>query len=67
MEREPETISELRNEILAQLEVGEVVTITLTGGDGIHELLESIDSNMEAERCLNDIYQTLSRFITYNQ
>jgi ABC-type uncharacterized transport system ATPase subunit len=67
MEREPETLSELHNEILAQLKVGEVVTITLTEGDGTHELLESITSNMEATRCLNDIYHNLVRFVTYNQ
>ena len=65
MRREPETLSELHNEIIAQLEVSEVVTITLTEGDGIHELLESIAENMEATRCLKDIYLNLLRYITF--
>lgn len=40
--REPETIEELYIEICRQLELGETVTITLTEGDGVHELLREL-------------------------
>ena len=53
MEREPETLRELYSEIVAQLREGEVVKITLTEGDGIHELLESMLDGMEGTRPRN--------------
>lgn len=48
--REPETLTELRDEILRQLEHSETVTIRLTEGDGVHELLESIQEGIDASR-----------------
>lgn len=45
--REPETLTELKEEILRQLERSETVTITLTEGDGIHRLLESMGDRIE--------------------
>lgn len=51
--REPETLSELYLEIVRQLEQSETVTIRLTEGDGIHELLGNIkDTIAEAGICL---------------
>ena len=46
MNRPPETLGELKKEILRQLDTSEVVTITLHEGDDIHELLESISSGI---------------------
>ena len=46
MNRTPETLGELKKEILRQLDTSEVVTITLHEGDDIHELLESISSGI---------------------
>ena len=46
MNRAPETLGELKKEILRQLDTSEVVTITLHEGDEIHELLESISSGL---------------------
>lgn len=51
--REPETLRELKAEILRQLEKSETVTITLTEGDGIHELLESITDGIKGAEELN--------------
>ena len=51
--REPETLSELKTEILRQLDEGEEVVITLTEGDGVHELLESISDGISGTRFLN--------------
>ena len=51
--REPETLKELKAEILRQLEKSETVTITLTEGDGIHELLESITDGIKGTEELN--------------
>lgn len=51
--REPETLTELKAEILRQLEQSETVTITLTEGDGIHELLESITDGIRGIEELN--------------
>lgn len=45
--REPETLSELKAEILRQLEKSETVKITLTEGDSGHELLEAIEAGMQ--------------------
>lgn len=53
MPREPETLAELKAEILRQLAKSEVVTIRLTEGDGIHELLESITDGIEGTKLLN--------------
>ncbi len=55
MTREPESLRELYNEIVAQLKEGEVVEITLTEGDCIYELLESMSDGMEGTRHLNEI------------
>ena len=51
--REPETLKELKAEILRQLDRSETVTITLTEGDGIHELLESIADGIKGTEELN--------------
>ena len=51
--REPETLKELKAEILRQLEKSETVTIILTEGDGIHELLESITDGIKGTEELN--------------
>lgn len=51
--REPETLKELKSEILRQLEESETVTITLTEGDGIHELLKSITDGIKNFEELN--------------
>jgi hypothetical protein len=51
--REPETLRELKAEILRQLETSETVTIVLTEGDGIHELLASIEDGIVGTEELN--------------
>lgn len=61
--REPETLSELKSEILRQLEDGEDVVIKLTEGDGVHELLASISDGMNGTRCLNAMSQVGLTFI----
>jgi hypothetical protein len=51
--REPETLKEMKAEILRQLKDSETVTIILTEGDGIHELLESITDGIKGTEELN--------------
>ena len=51
--REPETLTELKADILRQLEKSETVTIKLSEGDGIHELLESITDGIKGTEELN--------------
>ena len=51
--REPETLKELKAEIVRQLKRSETVTITLTEGDGVHELLESITDGIKGTEELN--------------
>jgi hypothetical protein len=53
--RAPETLSELKGEILRQLDTSEVVTITLLEGDAIHELLESISSGIKGIKLQNQL------------
>ena len=53
MNRAPETLGELKKEILRQLDTSEVVTITLHEGDDIHELLESISFGIEGIKYQN--------------
>ena len=54
MSREPETLTELKAEILRQLKMDVLtVTIKLTEGDSIHELLESITDGIEGTAKLN--------------
>ena len=57
MSREPESLSELKAEILRQLAESEVVTVRLTEGDSIHELLESITDGIEGTKLLNKLSQ----------
>ena len=59
MSREPETLTELKAEILRQLKMDVLtVTIKLTEGDSIHELLESItdgiEGTIELRQLMND-------------
>ena len=53
MPREPESLAELKAEILRQLAKSERVTIRLTEGDSIHELLESIRDGIIGTILLN--------------
>jgi len=53
MKREPESIKELRDEIVGQLKNGDTVNIELTEGDAVHELLESISSGIQGTKMLN--------------
>lgn len=55
MSREPESLSELKVEILRQLAKSEVVILRLTEGDSIHELLESITDGIEGTKLLNKL------------
>lgn len=50
MTRKPETLQELYNEIVAQLEDSEIVTLTLPDGDSLHELLANIKEGINATR-----------------
>ena len=59
--REPETLTELRIEILHQLAKSETVVIKLTEGDGIHELLESIDNGIKGTELSNQRERTARR------
>ena len=65
MNRAPETLGELKKEILRQLDTSEVVTITLHEGDDVHELLESISSGIAGIKyqSLHDL-QLLSKPLT---
>lgn len=59
--REPETLTELKAEIIRQLQASETVVITLTEGDGIHELLESIDNGIKGIELANQRERTARR------
>ena len=48
--REPETLKELLDEIARQNALSETVTITLTEGDGIHELMEDMQKAIDSQR-----------------
>ena len=71
MTREPETLRELYNEIVAQLKEGEVVEITLTKGDGIHELLDGRvyepKKRNAGHRAIDPGHHSFSRTVHYRQ
>lgn len=56
--RQPESLKELKELILEQLEQlehSEIVSIQLGEGDDIHELLESIDDGMKNTKAANKV------------
>jgi len=53
--RQPESLQELHDFIIYQLRTSDKVTINLSDGDDMHELLESIADGMRGTRCLNKI------------
>lgn len=60
LSRQPENLKELKELILEQLKHSEKVTICLSEGDDIHELLASIDDGMNNTKAANKV-ETLER------